>query len=167
MRKTSRSILTTSLFFVSISAWGQTNACDLAAPFGVVDAADVQAAINMSLGVSPCTANIAGPNACNVMVVQRVINASMGGGCTTSTGLHVVVLNWTPSSNVAGYKVYRSTTSGGPYTLRQTVMGATVSSFTDNTVVSGQTYYYVITSLDSANAESSYSNQTQAIIPTP
>src|SRR5215472_117613 len=62
------------------TAWSQapSNACDLATPYGTIDASDVQAAINMSLGVAPCTANIAGANVCNVVVVQRVINASLG-----------------------------------------------------------------------------------------
>jgi hypothetical protein len=166
MRKTSRSLLITGLFLFSISASAQVNACDLNAD-GRVDATDVQAAINMSLGVSGCTANVAGLNVCNVIVVQRVINASLGTGCTTSAGLHVVALTWSPStsSNVMSYKIYRSTTSGGPYTLLQTI-GA-VSNYTDATVLSGQTYYYVITAIDNTGAESSFSNQTQAVITTP
>jgi fibronectin type 3 domain-containing protein len=112
-------------------------------------------------------ATIAGPNACNVVVVQRVINASLGGSCSTSLGLHVVALTWTPSTtpNVAGYKVYRGSASGGPYTLLQS-LGA-VTSYTDNTVLSGQTYYYVVTTVDSTNAESAYSNSAQAVITTP
>src|SRR5690242_12597773 len=104
MRKTSRSISIAGFFLFSISAWSQTSPCDLNSD-GRVDATDVQAAINMSLGVSSCTANIAGVNVCNVIVVQRVINASMGAACVTSIGLHVVSLHWTlsTSSNVTGY----------------------------------------------------------------
>jgi hypothetical protein len=56
------------------------SACDLAAPYGVIDSSDVQAAVNMALGVSPCTANIAGSGVCSVTVVQRVVNASLPGG---------------------------------------------------------------------------------------
>ena len=120
----------------------------------------------MSLGISPCTANIAGLNVCNVVVVQRVVNASMGAPCTTSLGLHVVSLTWAPSTSpVTGYKVYRGTASGGPYTLLQ-ALGA-VTSYTDTTVLSGQTYYYVVTSVNSSNVESSYSNQAQAVITVP
>ena len=63
------------------------SACDLAPPFGIVDTSDVQAAINMALGVSPCTANIVGAGICNVVMVQRVINASLPGGtCVTGSG---------------------------------------------------------------------------------
>src|SRR6476660_4305846 len=111
MNRTSLSLLTGGLFFLSVSGWSQTNSCDLVAN-GTVDAADVQAAINMSLGVSPCTANIAGANVCNIVVVQRVINASLPGGtCFTSAGIHRVSLSWaaSTSSGVTGYRVYRST----------------------------------------------------------
>jgi len=161
----SKGLFTAGLFLVSLSAWGQTgNACDLTQD-GKVDASDVQAAINMSLGISPCTANIAGANTCNVVVVQRVINASMGAACATTMSLHVVSLNWAASSSsVTGYNVYRSTSSGGPYTLVQSV-GMT-TSFTDKTVLSGQTYYYVVTAV-SNGVESSYSNQAQAVVTVP
>jgi hypothetical protein len=74
------------LTFCFSTAWGQTNACDLTGD-RVVNTADVQAAINISLGISPCTANIVGANVCNAEVVQRVINAYLGGGCLTSVGL--------------------------------------------------------------------------------
>ena len=165
MRRAS-SVLSVGLFFCSISAWSQTNICDLTLD-GKVDSADVQAAINMSLGISPCTASIAGPSICNIIVVQRVVNASMGGACVTSTGLHTVALTWTPSTStgVTGYKVSRATTSGGPYTLLSTL--GTVSSYTDTTVQSGLTYYYVVTAVDSSNNSSPNSNQAQAVIPIP
>lgn len=155
-------VLTAGLFFC-VSAWSQTNSCDLNGD-GKVDKADVDAIINMSLG-APCTANIAGANVCNVVVVQRVINASMGGACVTSTGLHSVSLTWTASvtPGVTGYKVYRATASGGPYTLVSTT-GA-VATYMDNTVQSGATYYYVITAVGSG--ESAYSTQAQAVVPIP
>ncbi len=166
MNRTTLSILTAGLLMCSASAWSQTNSCDLTAD-GKVDAADVQAAINMSLGLSPCSANIAGVNVCNIVVVQRVVNASLGGSCVTSMGIHSVSLTWTAStsSGVAGYKVYRGTASGGPYTLVGSV-GLT-TSYTDNTVMSGTTYYYVVTAVDSNNNVSPNSNQAQAVVPVP
>ena len=39
------------------------------------------------------------------------------------------------------------------------------TAYTDNTVASGQTYYYVVTAVDSNSNERS--NQTQAAIPNP
>jgi len=159
--------LSAGILFCSVSAWGQVfNACDLNLD-RKVDAADVQAAINMTLGVSPCTANLAGINTCNVIVIQRVVYASMGGTCVTSQGLHVVLLSWnpSPSPSVTGYNVYRSSTPGGPFKLLQSVRAAL--SFLDNTVLPGQVYYYAVTAVDGANVESTFSNQVLATIPVP
>ena len=66
--------------------WAQINACELAPPYGTIDAADVPAITNMTLGLSPCTANIAGTGVCNAAVVQRVVNAALGGTCLTGYG---------------------------------------------------------------------------------
>src|SRR5262249_41151001 len=148
------------LLSFSICLNGQAvNACDLNLD-GVVNSTDVQAAINMNLGLALCTANIAGANVCNAVVVQRVINAATGGSCLTSTGLHTVALSWTASTStgVAGYNVYRGTTSGGPYTLLAAVGSTTI--YTDSTVVSNQTYYYVVTALDGIGNESPYSTES-------
>jgi hypothetical protein len=145
---------------------GQTNACDLNLD-GRVDSNDVQLAINMSLGLAPCTANIAGATVCNVVVVQRVVNASMGSTCLTGSGLHSVSLTWAASAaaNVTGYNVYRATSAAGPYTLVSSVGLAT--SYTDNTVQSGTVYYYVVAAVDAQSNISPYSNQVQAVIPSP
>jgi fibronectin type 3 domain-containing protein len=77
-----------------------------------------------------------------------------------------VTLNWTPSTsaNINGYYVYRGTVSGGPYTkLNASPIGG--SSYVDNNVVSGQTYFYVATTMDWNNKESTYSNQATAVVP--
>lgn len=150
---------------------GPVNACDLATPYGTVDTSDVNASINMALGTSPCTANVAGAGVCNVVVVQRVVNASLPGGtCLTGSGpvSHSATLNWaiSVSPNIAGYNVYRGGVSGGPYT-KLTSSLVTGTSYTDSTVQSGQTYYYVTTAVDTSSAESTYSNQVTAVIPTP
>ncbi|HKN75788.1 MAG TPA: choice-of-anchor D domain-containing protein [Candidatus Acidoferrum sp.] len=76
-----------------------------------------------------------------------------------------VALSWAEStSTVAGYNVYRATVSGGPYTLVNPALIATVS-YTDTTVQDGTTYYYVATAVDSSGDESAYSNQVAANIP--
>jgi hypothetical protein len=76
-----------------------------------------------------------------------------------------VKLSWNAStSTVSGYNVYRSTTSGSGYTkLNSSPMAAT--TYTDTTVQSGNTYYYVTTSVNSAGEESADSNQATAVIP--
>ena len=145
---------------------GAANACDLNSD-GTVNNSDVDLAINMSLGLSPCTAAILGAGVCNVMVVQRIINASMGGACVPGNP-HTVSLSWLASTSptVAGYSVYRGTASGGPYTKLNSSL-ATGTSYVDGAVQAGQTYYYVVTAVDAGNNSSVYSNEAQAVVPSP
>jgi len=95
------------------------------------------------------------------------ISLSGYGAATSQTVSHSVSLTWSPSpSAVAGYDVYRSEVSGGPYTkLDSSIVAA--DSYTDSTVQAGLTYYYVVTSVNSAGVQSADSAQTSATIPTP
>jgi Abnormal spindle-like microcephaly-assoc'd, ASPM-SPD-2-Hydin/HYDIN/CFA65/VesB-like, Ig-like domain len=80
---------------------------------------------------------------------------------------HSVSLSWAASTSlVVGYNVYRGGTSGGPYTIINSALDSS-TSYTDSSVQAGQTYYYVTTAVDSTGTESSYSNQAQAVIPSP
>ena len=56
--------------------------------------------------------------------------------------------------------------SGGPYSRINTTL-ITGLIYTDNTVSSGATYYYVVTAVAADGTESSFSSQVQAVIPTP
>jgi fibronectin type 3 domain-containing protein len=79
---------------------------------------------------------------------------------------HSVSLSWTDSgSGIVGYYVYRGSGSGGPYAKISAL--DTPAAYTDNSVVAGQAYYYVTTAVDGAGTESAYSNEAQAVIPTP
>jgi len=70
------------------------------------------------------------------------------------------------SPNISGYNIYRATSSGGPYAkLNGSLVGAT--GYVNDSVASGQTYYYVATAVDSSNSESSYSTEASVRIPTP
>lgn len=155
-------ILTTGLLGFSPSAWSQAlNGCDLNTD-RAVNTIDVQLSVNMALGAAGCTATIEGTGVCNVVVVQRVVNAALGGTCRT------VVLNWgaSPSSGVAGYRVLRGTASGGPYTLVNTAL-VPGTTYRDSTVVGGLTYYYVVAAVDGSNNQSANSNQVQVVVPNP
>jgi fibronectin type 3 domain-containing protein len=78
---------------------------------------------------------------------------------------HSVSLTWSPStSTVIGYNTYTSSVSGGPYT-KLTSAPVSASSYTDSSVVAGQTYYFVVTSVDSSNVESAYSAEVSALVP--
>jgi hypothetical protein len=84
----------------------------------------------------------------------------------TLTVMEQVALSWAASSSpgIAGYNAYRSMTSGGPYTKVNSTLIST-TSYNDQTVQSGSTYYYVTTAVDSQGMESAYSNQAVATVP--
>lgn len=84
----------------------------------------------------------------------------------TPGAAHDVSLTWNPSASSAiqGYNVYRGTGPAGPFTkLNSTALSLT--HFTDTSVESGQTYYYVVKATDADNVESVCSNEVTAAIP--
>jgi hypothetical protein len=85
---------------------------------------------------------------------------------TPTPAVHFVAVSWQASTspNVAFYNIYRSGTSGGPYTrVGWRVSGLT---YTDTAVQAGATYFYVVTSVTSSNTESVISSQITATVPT-
>jgi len=76
-----------------------------------------------------------------------------------------VTLSWTDSATtISGYNVYRSTVSGGLYSKLNSPL-ITATQYVDSTVQGGQTYYYVVTSVNSSGQESAYSNVATATVP--
>jgi Abnormal spindle-like microcephaly-assoc'd, ASPM-SPD-2-Hydin len=75
-----------------------------------------------------------------------------------------VKLNWEESPvSVAGYVVYRSAESAGPYVrISESVPSA---EYVDTGLAAGHTYYYVVSSLDADRVESEYSPQISATVP--
>jgi fibronectin type 3 domain-containing protein len=68
---------------------------------------------------------------------------------------------------VIGYNIYRGTASAGPYSKINSSLNA-ATTYSDNSVADGQTYYYVSTAVNSNNQESAYSSPPQmAAIPAP
>ncbi len=72
---------------------------------------------------------------------------------TTQTGTTV---SWTASAGATSYKIFRSTTSGGPYTQVGT---STTTSFTDSGLTCNTTYFYVVTA---SNGTCDSGNSAQA-----
>lgn len=140
------------------------NPCDLDAN-GSITSADVDLAARMAVGSVPCSANVVAAGVCNPVLVMRVSNAMITGTCVTGVA-RKVVLNWTASTSqgVVGYKVYRSTTQGGPYTLLTSAPVAAVT-FTDEIVQGSLTYYYVVIAVDSSGNASPNSNEAIAVVP--
>jgi hypothetical protein len=83
-------------------------------------------------------------------------------GLTASVVGSQVRLQWNTNNGVTGYNVKRSAVSGGPYALLAANLGAT--NYTDATVSSCQTYYYVVTITNAGN-ESLPSAEVSATLP--
>jgi hypothetical protein len=88
-------------------------------------------------------------------------------GTGISTPTYEVQLTWdAPTSTTdpaVGYNVYRSTASGAYQLLNTSINSPT--TFTDTTVVSGDSYNYEVTSVDASGVESAPSNVYAAAIP--
>ncbi len=112
-------------------------------------------------GVASATATFAS-DASNSPTVQSLT------GTGVNPSPHYVDLSWNASTSqdITGYNIYRGTIPGGPYSkINSSLDSSTI--YTDDSVVSGQTYYYVTTAMNSSDQESGYSNQAKAVIPSP
>lgn len=148
--------------FCCLSAQAQSP-CDLTKD-GTVNIVDVTLGVSMALGLSPCSASINGTGGCNIVMVQRVVLAALPNGTC-----HPTVVSWvaSTSSNVAGYNVYRGTSVSGQYTKLNSAL-ITTTSYSDTTSQPGQTYFYVVTAVDTSGNESAYSTPAvQTSVPTP
>lgn len=86
-------------------------------------------------------------------------------GTGVAPAAYSVSLSWVPStSSVAGYNVYSSSVSGGPYN-KLTSSPVATTNYTDTSASAAQTYYYVVTAVSSTNVESAYSTQVSATVP--
>jgi len=81
---------------------------------------------------------------------------------SATAGDGFVDLTWDPSSDAAGYYVYRSPVSGGGYARLNDVPVAG-TTYTDDMVANGRWYYYVVAAVDVAGNESGRSNEAAAL----
>jgi hypothetical protein len=82
--------------------------------------------------------------------------APTGVNATAASGS--VTLGWNAVSGATSYRVYRSTTSGGSYSLVGSPAG---TSYADNGLTNGTTYYYVVRA-HNGSVESANSSQVSA-----
>jgi Phosphoesterase family len=101
----------------------------------------------------------------NPLILPTNIPNNFKGTLKTNTS-YAFPLNWQPPANVsvAGYTVYRTTTSGSNYTPVPGCSAAfgkpfTGTSCTDTTAQAGVTYYYVATSTDANGVESAHTGE--------
>ena len=116
-------------------------------------------------GTSPFTiGSLAGSLTITSNAINSPVTVALSGtGVSSST--HSVALSWTASSSaVAGYNVYVSPSSAGPFSLLNS-SPVPSTSFVDTNVLAGDTYYFRITSVSSSYQESAPSAAVQAVIP--
>lgn len=116
------------------------------------------------------TPNASGSASGNVGFTSNAVNSPTVvpvSGTGVAQQAHNVSLSWQPGDGSAvGYNVYRGTSQSGPFQEINSALDAS-TNYTDYTVVSGTTYYYVATEVNAQGQESGYSNEVQAVIPNP
>jgi fibronectin type 3 domain-containing protein len=102
------------------------------------------------------------------VTATSVADATKSASASISLSPHEVDLSWNaPSSSadpVAGYKVYRSSNSGSTYQLLNSSVD-TATTYADTTVMAGQTYDYIVESVDAAGYTSLPSNMFSVTVP--
>ena len=88
-------------------------------------------------------------------------------GLTATEGHNEVELDWSdnPSTNLAGYNVYRSTTPESGYDNPINTSLIIDSEYVDTTATNGTPYYYVVTAVDNQDCESSPSTEIAVLPP--
>ncbi|WP_245856182.1 pectinesterase family protein [Paenibacillus rigui] len=84
-------------------------------------------------------------------------------GVVAAAGNQQVTLTWNSVPEASYYKVLRSTVNGGPYTQVATNISALSFIDTDNTLMNGTRYYYVVTATSVSGIESMISDQTSVM----
>jgi Abnormal spindle-like microcephaly-assoc'd, ASPM-SPD-2-Hydin len=123
--------------------------------------------LTLQLQFDPTTA---GPLAGQLTISSNSTSGSTAAVALSGTGTavaHEVDLSWdAPASSpvpVTGYDVYRATGSGSFVLINSSP--DTAVTYVDSTVVSGATYTYEVTSVDSSGVQSVVSNQITVTIP--
>jgi Abnormal spindle-like microcephaly-assoc'd, ASPM-SPD-2-Hydin len=119
----------------------------------------------LSIAFSPASvSSFTGTLSVNSNAINSPATISLTGAGIQAT--HWATLNWVASNSaqITGYNAYRTTQSGGSYAKINTSL-ITATTYTDYGVQSGQTYYYVVTAVNSGDLESVYSSQASTTIP--
>jgi hypothetical protein len=163
---------------VTLSNTGSTALTITSAAFTGANAGDFTQNNNCSTSVAPgtsCTISIVfTPSASGSAPasLQIIDNASSSPQVVTlsGAGTHDVMLAWTAvtSANVAGYNIFRGTSPGGEGSTPLNSTPVQGTSYIDESVSAGVTYYYVITDVSQNGVtQSAPSNQVSAAVPSP
>lgn len=108
-----------------------------------------------------------------IKVTPRIFAQVGGSACQVATpgspnwkgSQHGVCVTWVASTaSGVTYNVWRSTTTGGPYTQLNTTADANLFFMDSNAAVS-TTYFYVATAVDASGDQSAYSNEASVTTP--
>ncbi len=120
--------------------------------------------VTVSVGFEPTAAGTATGT---LLISSNASNSSLqiplsGNGINGAN--HSVTLSWQPStSSVVGYLVFRGASAGSLNPLNSSPVSST--SFTDTSVVTGQTYVYAVKSAGSGAMVSGFSNSVTVTVP--
>ena len=121
-------------------------------------------------GASCTIAVLFTPSASGARAAALSISGNVVGGSQTvsfsGSGSHDVIVSWSDgSSGLMGYNVYRGTTAGGEASAPVNSVPGDNINFTDQSVASGTTYYYVVRAVAASGTESAASTETAATVP--
>ncbi|HUA15970.1 MAG TPA: choice-of-anchor D domain-containing protein [Verrucomicrobiae bacterium] len=124
----------------------------------------IAAGTSVSLQVT-FTPSAAGSDSANLTFVSNASNSSAVETVSGTANMPYVSLSWSPStSDVAGYNVYRGTSSNGPFSKLNSSID-TNTTYSDSSVALNTTYYYATTAVSSSGQESTYSNLVEVKVP--
>jgi hypothetical protein len=109
-----------------------------------------------SLGTNTAAITVTGGGITRTVNVTLTLNAP-------ATSSATLTWNANTESDLAGYKIYRATSSG-TYGAPIATLQGNVTSYVATGLQSGTTYFFVVTAYDSAGNESVYSNEVSKSI---
>lgn len=83
------------------------------------------------------------------------------GNLTASAGSRQATLSWSAAAGATSYLVYRATVPGGE-AAPSIAAGLTGTTYTDNGLTNGATYYYTVAAVNAGGVESGMSNEASA-----
>jgi len=110
-----------------------------------------------------------------IMIVSLFLLAGCSGGgdggspapSPSTAATASVTFQWdsVADSDLAGYRVYQSTSSGSLGSLVKNNIPPSTTTYQATNLASGITYYFIVTAIDASGNESSASNQISKTIP--
>ncbi|CAM4118241.1 S8 family serine peptidase [Mesobacillus thioparans] len=74
-----------------------------------------------------------------------------------------IKVSWSKVNGASGYKIYRSTSKSGKYSLVKTVTSGKTTSYTNTKLKKGQTYYYKVRAYRTVSGKKVYSSYSSVV----